>query len=86
MTDNYESQLRARLGALERAVPVSSEEALAGQTIRGRARVRSALPVGSLVAAGLVALIVVGVWRRRVWARRRGGRPPSRRQRGIPAR
>jgi photosystem II stability/assembly factor-like uncharacterized protein len=61
MTDNYESQLRARLGALERAVPVSSEEALAGQTIRGRARVRSALPVGSLVAAGLVALIVVGI-------------------------
>jgi hypothetical protein len=42
MTDNYESRLRARLGALERAVPVSGEAAQAGQTILGRARVRSA--------------------------------------------
>ena len=61
MTDNYEARLRARLGALERAVPLSSEPARAGQTIHPRARVRSALPVGSLVAIGLVAFIVVGV-------------------------
>ena len=61
MTDDYESRLRARLGALERAVPVSSEPARVGQTIHGRARVRSTLPVGSLVAAGLVALVVVGL-------------------------
>jgi hypothetical protein len=42
MTDNYESRLRARLGALERAVPLSSEAARTSQTILGRARVRSA--------------------------------------------
>ena len=61
MTDNYESRLRARLGALDRAVPVSDEVARDSQTIHRGPRVRSALPVGSLVAAGLVAFIVVGV-------------------------
>jgi hypothetical protein len=61
MTDNYESRLRARLGALERAVPVSGETARTGQAIHRGTRVRSALPVGSLVAAGLIALVVVGL-------------------------
>jgi len=61
MTDNYESRLRTRLGALEGAVPVSSEAIRAGETIHRGTRVRSALPVGSLVAAGLVVMVVVGL-------------------------
>ena len=61
MTDNYESRLRARMGALERAVPVSSEAAPAGRTIHRGIRIRSALPVGSLVAAGLVVAVVVAL-------------------------
>ena len=61
MTDNYESRLRARLGALERSVPVSGEAARAGRTIHRGMRVRSALPVGSLAAVGLAALVVVGL-------------------------
>jgi hypothetical protein len=61
VTDNYETRLRARLGALEYAVPVSGETAEAPQPTHRGTSVRTALPVGSLLAAGLVALAVVGL-------------------------
>ena len=51
MTDNYESRLRARLGALERAVPVSSETDRAGQTIDRRAGVQTTAPAE--ISAGI---------------------------------
>ena len=61
MTDNYESRLRARLSALERAVPVTGGVTLTRRTMHRGPSVRSALPLGSLAAAGLVALVVFGL-------------------------
>ena len=63
MTDDFDSRLKAELLALTRAVPTTRDTASHETDTRMRhgLRVRSAMPIGSLIAAGLLVVAIVGI-------------------------